>query len=74
MQSIYHLKINELDESWLRSVKELFHGKTIDLVISESDETEYLYRSEANRERLLKAAEHVESGEYLREVNLDEAP
>lgn len=71
MQSIYHLKVAELDDSLIRSIKELFHGKTIDLVVSEADETEYLFRSEANRDRLLKAAEHVDSGTQLRVVNLD---
>jgi antitoxin YefM len=71
MQSIYHLKAAELDDSILRSIKELFRGKTINLVVSEADETEYLFRSETNRSRLLKAVEHVESGTQLREVNPD---
>lgn len=73
MQTVYHLKAAELDDSLLRSIKELFRGKTIDLIVSEADETEYLFRSEANRTRLLKAAEHAESGEYLKEVKLDAA-
>ncbi len=73
MQSVYHLKAAELDESLLRSIKDLFRGKMIDLIVSEADETEYLFRSEANRARLLKAAEHVENGEHLREVKLDGA-
>jgi antitoxin YefM len=71
MQTVYHLRTNELDDQFLESLKTLFKGKTIEIIVSEVDETAYLLHSEANRERLLRAIEHVNNGADLIEVELD---
>jgi antitoxin YefM len=71
MQTVYHLKTNELDDQFLESLKMLFKDKTIEIIVSEVDETAYLLHSETNRERLLKAIEHVNNGDDLIEVELD---
>jgi antitoxin YefM len=68
MQTVYHLKTNELDSQFLESLKTLFKDKTIEIIVSEVDETAYLLHSDANRERLLQAIEHVNNGEDLIEV------
>jgi len=70
MNTIYRLNANELDEKFIQSLKALFRDKDIEIMVSEVDETAYLFRSEANRERLLKAIENVEKGENLVEVQL----
>ena len=69
MNTIYRLNANELDEKFVESLRALFKDKDIEIVVSEVNETAYLLRSEANKERLLKAIENVEKGE-----NLVEAP
>lgn len=72
MQSSYRLKANDLDEKFLAGLKETYKDKDIEIIIYEVDETEYLLRSPANRERLLKAKANVENGSNLIEVDLED--
>jgi antitoxin YefM len=71
MYTVYHLKAEELDNQFLEALKVLFKDKTIEIVVTEVDETAYLLHSDANRERLLQAIEHVNNGENLVKVELD---
>jgi antitoxin YefM len=61
MDAVYHVKANELDETFLDAIKTLFKDKEIEIAISEHDETAYLLRSPANREHLLRALTDVEA-------------
>lgn len=75
MYTIYKLRADELDQRFLDSVKHQFQNRDIEIVISEAaenadDETAYLLRSPANRERLLKAIENVAQGQNLEVVDL----
>ncbi len=72
MQSSYRLNARDLDQRFLESLKTLFQDKEIEIVVYEVDETAYLSKSEANRNRLLRAIEHAENGTDLVEVNLEE--
>lgn len=36
MYTTYHLKADELNEDFLQSVKTLFHGQNIEIIVSES--------------------------------------
>ena len=60
MYAIYRTNAEELDAQFLESLKSTFKGKQIEIAVSEADETEYLLRSPANRERLLKAVEDID--------------
>ncbi len=71
MQTVYHLNADELDNQFLEALKTLFKDKTIEIVVTEVDETAYLLQSDANRKQLLQAIEHVNNGENLIEVGLD---
>ena len=70
MNTTYRMNANELDEKFIQSLKALFKDKDIEIMVSEVDGTAYLLRSEANKERLLKAIENVEKGENLVEVKI----
>ena len=64
MYMIYRINAEELDSRFLKILKTMFKGKEIEIVVcetaqSEEDETAYLLRSPANRDRLLKAIENV---------------
>jgi antitoxin YefM len=72
MNTIYRLNANELDEKFIQSLKTLFKDKDIEIIVSEVDETAYLFRSEANKERLLKAIENIEKEENLVEVQISD--
>ncbi len=71
MQSSYRLNAKDLDQQFIESLKTLFQGKEIEIIVYEVDETDYLSRSEPNRSRLLQAIENVENGTNLVEVNLE---
>lgn len=60
--TIYQVNADELDERFLESLKAMFKNKEIEIVVYERDETAYLLRSQANRERLLNAISDVEQG------------
>jgi len=77
MYTIYKLKADDLDSRFLRALKALFKNKEIEIVVSEAseieeDETAYLLKSPANRDRLLKALDNVAHNRNLVTVNLEE--
>jgi antitoxin YefM len=65
MMTIYKLNAEELDETFLHNRKSAFAHKQIEIVVSEVDETEYLLRSPANRERLLRAMKDLGEGKNV---------
>lgn len=77
MYTIYRMNADELDSRFLKALKAMFKNKEIEIAVCETaqgeeDETAYLLRSPANRERLLKALENVSLGRNLVTVQLDE--
>jgi hypothetical protein len=53
MYTSFHVKANELDDKFLKSIKTLFKSKRISITIEEEmDETEYQLSTEANRKHL----------------------
>ena len=65
MQTVFRLNADELDESFLASVRAAFPHREIEIAIAEVDETAHLLRSEGNRERLLRALSDTEAGRNL---------
>lgn len=72
MYTTYHLHANELDNSFIAALKELFKDKTIEVIVSEVDETAYLLQFEANKKRLLQAIHNINNRQNLVPVLLDE--
>jgi antitoxin YefM len=75
MYTIYKLRADELDQHFLDTLKHQFQDREIEIAVCEAaesaeDETAYLLRSPANRERLLRALENVARGENLEVVDL----
>ena len=65
MTTVFHTTAEELDESFVASVKAAFKGRSIEITVVEDDETGYLLRHPANRDRLLRAISDLESGQHL---------
>ena len=65
MNAIYQVKADELDQLFLDALKATFKDKDIEIAVYERDETAYLLRSPANRERLLGAIADVEKSRNL---------
>ncbi len=70
MCATYHLNTDEIDQAFLEDLKATFGEKRIQIVVHEIGETEYLLKSDANRERLLTAKSNIEQGKNLVVVNL----
>jgi antitoxin YefM len=85
MQSTYRLKANELDEQFIAGLKAIYKDKDIEIIVYEvegsmsevacdisavCDETEYLLKSEANKQRLMEAKKNVENKTNLVEIDL----
>jgi antitoxin YefM len=70
MYTEFHIKADELDESFLKSIRSLFKKKRISILVEEEqDETEYLLKSEANRKMLMQSIRQSEKGELVSVYN-----
>ncbi len=65
MQANFVLDSNELDYRLIDKIKEIFQNKRIELTISDSDDTEYLFASGVNKEILLNSIANIEKNENL---------
>lgn len=65
MQANFVLDSDELDYELINKIKQIFQNKRIELTISDSDDTEYLFASEANKEILLGSIANIEKNENL---------
>ena len=74
MSTVYRLKASEINSDFLEKIKHKFGNKEIEITVSElnEDETEYLFKSEANKNRLLTAVENIKARKNLVEVNLED--
>lgn len=71
MRTIYRLKANELDDNFLEDLQKTYQDKEIEIIVYEVDETEYLFKSDINRQKLLKAKNNVELEDNLVKVNVE---
>jgi len=76
MYAIYRTNANDLDKRFISALKAMFKDREIEIAVCdvseiEEDETAYLLKSPANRERLLKAIDNVENGRNLVTVSVD---
>jgi antitoxin YefM len=74
MYAVYKLRAEELDQRFLDTLKSQFQNREIEIAVCEvadtaEDETAYLLRSPANRERLLRAIENVDHGRDLKVID-----
>lgn len=77
MYTSYRLKANELNEEFLRSIKNLFQDRVIEIAVCDvdtesEDETRYLLKNPANRARLLQAIENITQRQACVELDLTE--
>ena len=60
MNAVFTLQVNELNSQFLNTIKTLFKGDRLSVVVSDEDETEYLLSSAANRNSIDRALESKE--------------
>jgi antitoxin YefM len=72
MQTTYRLNASELNQDFLEGLKATFRDQEIEIIVHTVDETEYLLKSEANKEKLLAAKANVEQGNNLVVMQLED--
>ena len=71
MYTEIHIQADQLDESFLKSIRSLFKKKKISIIVEEDQgETEYLLSSPANKKMLEKSLKSVEAGNLVK-VDID---
>ena len=65
MQASFILDSNELDYSFIDKLKTMFQNKRIELFVSETDDTEYLFASKANQDVLMQSISNISNNENL---------
>ena len=73
MDVTYRLKPEELNDDFLKALKQMFLGKEVSITVEEiPDETEYLLSNKANREHLLQAVEDMKDGRNVHIMSIEE--
>ncbi len=73
MITTIHINESELDMRFIKALKAMFKNKDLTLTVETAsiDETEYLARSEVNKQRLLKSVQNVNNRVGLTEVDIN---
>jgi hypothetical protein len=73
VQATYRLFADEITDAFLNSLKDAYRHKEIEIIVQEvEDETNYLLKSEANRQHLLRGIEEIRSGAPLRTMTTEQ--
>jgi len=73
MVATYRLKTDEITENFFRNIRENYRNKEIEITIQEvEDETDYLLKSEANRQHLLRGIDEIRSGAPLQTMTVEQ--
>ena len=65
MQAIYHTSLDELTISFIENLKKQFHNSKVDIVIKDMDDTDYLNKSQKNRQYLEEAIKEVNGTKFI---------
>lgn len=72
MFATYTLSKDELNEVFLHNLKNFGNSDKLMISVEDYDETEYLMKSTANRDFLLRGIKNVEEGKNLISINIQE--
>jgi len=77
METTYKLNAKDLSSGFVASVQSIYLDRDIEITVREStdslDETEYLFKSPANREHLDKSIKEIEQGKVVSFATLNDA-
>lgn len=67
MKHVISLELDELDATFIEKLKKLYENSKahLTIVLEQEDETDFLLKSEANRQRLMKSIESDRKGDVI---------
>lgn len=65
MNAHFVLESDELNYAFIDKLRQMFHNKRVELSVSESDDTDYLCASPANKEKLLDSIANIRENQHL---------
>jgi len=68
MQAIYHTSVDELTMPFIEYLKQQFKNSSVDIVIKDRDETDYLNSSKKNKLYLEEAIEEVNQTRFIQKT------
>ena len=66
MEAVYHLKVDELTEDFIKMLKTQYQTVILYIVVSESDDTDYLLSSKKNELLLDQAILEIEKSDVVK--------
>lgn len=69
MQAIYHTNVDELTVTFIEYLKKQFKNSSVDIVIKDRDDTEYLNSSIKNKNYLEKAIQEVNNTKLIQKTS-----
>lgn len=69
MQAIYHTNIDELTVTFIEHLKKQFKNSSVDIVIKDMNETDYLNSSAKNKQYLEEAIEEVNNTKFIQKTS-----
>ena len=65
MNANFVLDSNELNYTFIDKLREMFQNKRVELFVTETDDTEYLYASKVNKELLFESISNIQNNQNL---------
>lgn len=69
MQAIYHTSMEELTVTFIENLKKQFKNSSVDIVIKDQDDTEYLNSSKKNKNNLDQAIQEVRDTKLVKKTS-----
>lgn len=69
MQAIYHTNVDELTVTFIEYLKKQFKNSSVDIVIKDRDDTEYLNSSIKNKNYLEEAIQEVNNTKLIQKTS-----
>jgi len=73
MVATYRIKANEITEFFIKNLQDHYRNKEIEITVQEiEDETDYLLKTNANSQHLIRGIKEINSGIQLQAMTINQ--